>query len=72
MLNINIPVLAATLLVVFFGMGLHEYGHALMADYWGDPTPRRLPDTLHRRFDSPLQGFVAWSAMIPGRCPGLA
>src|SRR5262245_23625300 len=22
-------------------MGMHEFGHALMADYWGDPTPRR-------------------------------
>jgi Zn-dependent protease len=27
-------------IVLFFGMGLHEYAHALAANWWGDPTPR--------------------------------
>lgn len=26
--------------VLFFGMGLHEYAHAAAANWWGDPTPR--------------------------------
>lgn len=39
--NFSLPLFAVTLIVVFFGMGLHEFGHALMADWWGDPTPRR-------------------------------
>jgi Zn-dependent protease len=29
-------------LVMLFGMGFHEYAHAMVADYWGDPTPRRM------------------------------
>jgi Zn-dependent protease len=27
-------------LVLLIGMGWHEYAHALVADWWGDPTPR--------------------------------
>jgi Zn-dependent protease len=38
----SIPVFMATMLVALFGMGWHEYGHALMAHYWGDPTPARM------------------------------
>jgi Zn-dependent protease len=37
-----IPILVIVLLVTFFSMGLHEFGHAFMADRWGDPTPRQL------------------------------
>ena len=33
------PVMMAILLVIFFGIGLHEYAHAKMADAAGDPTP---------------------------------
>lgn len=29
-------------LVLLFGMGWHEYAHAFVADWWGDPTPRQL------------------------------
>lgn len=32
--------LVAIGVVLFFGMGIHEYAHALVANWWGDPTPR--------------------------------
>ncbi len=38
--NITIEGLIAAGIVLFFGMGIHEYAHALVADWWGDPTPR--------------------------------
>lgn len=28
-------------IVLFFGMGWHEYAHAVVADWWGDSTPRQ-------------------------------
>ncbi|MGB7341938.1 MAG: site-2 protease family protein [Phototrophicaceae bacterium] len=34
--------LTAIGLVLFFGMGWHEYAHAVVADWWGDPTPRKM------------------------------
>lgn len=37
----TISALSAVMIVLFFGMGLHEFGHAFAADWWGDPTPRR-------------------------------
>ena len=39
--NISIYNFVAIGLVLLFGMGLHEYAHAVVADYWGDPTPRQ-------------------------------
>lgn len=38
----SLPLFVAIFIVAFFGMGWHEYGHALMAHYWGDPTPKRM------------------------------
>jgi len=38
--NLSIEGLLAAGIVLFFGMGWHEYAHALVADWWGDPTPR--------------------------------
>ena len=32
--------LVSIIIVLLFGMGLHEFAHAWTADYWGDPTPR--------------------------------
>jgi hypothetical protein len=32
----------AAAIVLLFGMGWHEYAHAVVADYWGDPTPRMM------------------------------
>lgn len=29
-------------IVLFFGMGWHEYAHAVVADWWGDSTPRQM------------------------------
>ncbi len=45
---------AATLLVIFFAIGLHEYAHAKVADLAGDPTPRymgRVTLNLFKHFD---------------------
>lgn len=37
--HVNIPAIVAMIMVLFFSMGIHEYAHALMATWWGDPTP---------------------------------
>lgn len=45
---------AASLLVIFFAIGLHEYAHAKVADMAGDPTPRymgRVTLNLFKHFD---------------------
>lgn len=39
--NISIYNFLAIGFVLLLGMGLHEYAHAVVADYWGDPTPRQ-------------------------------
>jgi Zn-dependent protease len=31
----------ATILIMLFSMSIHEFGHAAMATYWGDDTPKR-------------------------------
>lgn len=36
----TISALVSLIFIMFFGMGIHEFAHAWMADYWGDPTPR--------------------------------
>jgi Zn-dependent protease len=44
----------ATLLVLFLGIGLHEYAHCKVADMAGDPTPRnygRVTLNLFKHFD---------------------
>jgi len=49
-----IPVLLAILVVIFFGIGLHEYAHCKMADLAGDPTPRiygRVTLNLTKHFE---------------------
>lgn len=38
--NFSIETILAVFIVLFFSMGFHEYGHALMANWWGDDTPR--------------------------------
>lgn len=39
--NYSLSGLSVVVIVLFFGMGLHEFGHAFAADWWGDPTPRK-------------------------------
>lgn len=39
--NPSIPFLLSLALVLLLGMGWHEYAHAIIADRWGDPTPRQ-------------------------------
>lgn len=36
----SLPLLISIMIVLFFGMGWHEYAHAVVANWWGDPTPR--------------------------------
>jgi len=48
------PVFAAMIVVIFFGLGLHEYAHAKLADMAGDPTPGsygRVTLNLFKHFD---------------------
>jgi len=40
--NFSVYTLVAIGIVLLFGMGIHEYAHALVADWWGDPTPRQM------------------------------
>jgi Zn-dependent protease len=40
--NFNLEYFIAAAIVLFFGMGWHEYAHAVVADWWGDPTPRMM------------------------------
>lgn len=37
----SLPLLIAIGIVLLFGMGWHEYAHAIVADWWGDTTPRQ-------------------------------
>jgi Zn-dependent protease len=58
-LGVSIPFLAATLIVLFFGMGWHEYGHAVVAHWWGDPTPAQT----RRLTPNPL-AHINWGGFI--------
>lgn len=40
--HFSVASIMATLLVLLFSMSLHEFGHAAMATWWGDDTPRRM------------------------------
>jgi Zn-dependent protease len=40
--EINVPMMVAIIIVLFFSMGIHEYAHCLMATWWGDTTPREM------------------------------
>lgn len=68
----------AILIVIFFGIGLHEYAHAKFADNAGDPTPRlygRVTLNLFKHFDpigsimivlTTLSGFgIGWGRPVP-------
>lgn len=39
--QLSIETIIAYLVVIFFSMGVHEFGHAAMATHWGDDTARR-------------------------------
>src|SRR5271165_3669319 len=38
-MNTPVPVILATAIILFLGIGLHEYAHCKFADMAGDPTP---------------------------------
>ena len=65
-------------IVIFFGLGLHEYAHAKFADLAGDPTPRyygRVTLNLFKHFDllgaimiafTAISGFgIGWGKPVP-------
>ena len=39
--DFNLEIFIITLVVLILSISLHEFGHAISADYLGDPTPRR-------------------------------
>ena len=68
----------ASLIVIFFAIGLHEYAHCKLADAAGDPTPRyygRVTLNLFKHFDAfgtimivmtTLTGFgIGWGKPAP-------
>ncbi len=72
------PFLFAELLVLFLGIGLHEYAHCKFADMAGDPTPRfygRVTLNLFKHFEpagtmmmifTSLAGFgIGWGRAAP-------
>lgn len=69
--------IVASLIVIFFAIGLHEYAHAKVADLSGDPTPRlqgRVTLNLTKHFDlfgtimiivTTLTGFgIGWGKAV--------
>lgn len=40
MINLDLPTLIALIPAMLIGLAFHEYAHAWVADYLGDPTPR--------------------------------
>jgi Zn-dependent protease len=66
--QVSIETILIYLVVIFFSMGVHEFGHAAMATYWGDDTPRRngklTPNPLAHIY---WQGFLLF--LIVGVAP---
>ena len=73
-----VPVLLAQILVLFFGIGIHEYAHCKFADLAGDPTPRyygRVTLNLFKHFEpagtimmvlTSLAGYgIGWGRAAP-------
>ena len=73
-----IPMIIAQILVLFLGIGLHEYAHCKFADMAGDPTPRlygRVTLNLTKHFEpmgtlmmvlTTLTGYgIGWGRAAP-------
>lgn len=69
MLSLPPPdVLFAIVIVIFFGIGLHEYAHCKFADLAGDPTPRyygRVTLNLTKHFE-PMGTLMMLLSSISG------
>jgi len=76
--HIPVPQLLATAIILFLGIGLHEYAHCKFADMAGDPTPAyygRLTLDLTKHFEisgvimmilSTLSGYgMGWGKPAP-------
>jgi Zn-dependent protease len=72
------PIIIAEIIVLFLGIGIHEYAHCKFADMAGDPTPRamgRVTLNLTKHFEpigtmmmilSSLSGFgIGWGRPAP-------
>jgi Zn-dependent protease len=55
----DLPVFIAFIVVAFFAFAYHELGHALVADYLGDMTPRR-----HGRITLNPLPHISWLGMV--------
>lgn len=61
-------IILATAIVIFFGIGLHEYAHCKIADAAGDPTPRyygRVTLNLTKHFE-PLGTLMIFLTSLSG------
>jgi Zn-dependent protease len=66
--DIDPQVALAQIIVLFFGIGLHEYAHCKLADLAGDPTPRyygRVTLNLFKHFD-PLGALFILFTVLAG------
>jgi len=76
--QIPVPIMLATALILFLGIGIHEYAHCKFADMAGDPTPAyygRVTLNLTKHFElsgvimmifTTLTGFgVGWGKPAP-------
>ncbi|MHB8636489.1 MAG: site-2 protease family protein [Fimbriimonadaceae bacterium] len=64
--NIKPDVALAQIIVIFFGIGLHEYAHCKFADLAGDPTPRyygRVTLNLFKHFDPVGAVFILFTIL---------
>jgi Zn-dependent protease len=69
-LNSNLPpeFIISIVIVLFFGIGLHEYAHCKVAEMAGDPTPRangRVTLNLFKHFD-PMGTFMMIASAFLG------
>lgn len=76
--NFDLTSFSAMIIVIFVGLGLHEYAHAALADAAGDPTPRlhgRVTPNIFNHLDpmgslmiiiSSISGFgIGWGRPVP-------
>ena len=66
MRDIDPQVALAQIIVLFFGIGLHEYAHCKFADLAGDPTPRyygRVTLNLFKHFDPIGAMFILFTVL---------
>lgn len=62
--NYTLSALTASIIILFFSMGIHEFAHAYVAHWWGDPTPKQNGKlTINPMAHIDLQGWI-WIMLI--------